>query len=60
MADVGQLIRALKQSRLLQRWFAELAPGGREKIYSATLESQTLVERPAKMPIGIDWPEEVG
>jgi len=35
MEDVGRLIREVKRSRLLPRWFAEVAPGGWEKIRSA-------------------------
>jgi hypothetical protein len=35
MADVGRLIRAVKRSRLLPRWFSELSPGGWERIYLA-------------------------
>ncbi len=30
-----------------------------DQVLSGTLESQTLVARPAKMPIGVDWPEEI-
>jgi hypothetical protein len=35
VADVGMLIRAVKRSRLLPRWFSELSPGGWEKIHIA-------------------------
>jgi len=30
-----------------------------DQVLAGTLESQTLLLRPAKMPIGIDWPEEI-
>jgi hypothetical protein len=30
-----------------------------DQVLAGTLESQTLLARPAKMPIGIDWPEEI-
>lgn len=30
-----------------------------DQVLAGTLESQTLVVRPAKMPIGVDWPEEI-
>jgi hypothetical protein len=35
MRDVERLIRGVKRSKLLPRWFSELAPGGWEKIYAA-------------------------
>jgi hypothetical protein len=35
MADVGRLVRAVKRSRLLPRWFSELSSGGWERIYLA-------------------------
>lgn len=35
VADVGRLIRAVKRSRLLPRWFSEFSPGGWERIYLA-------------------------
>jgi hypothetical protein len=35
VADVGRLIRTVKQSRLLPRWFSDLSPGGWERIYVA-------------------------
>lgn len=30
-----------------------------DQVLAGTLESQTLVARPVKMPIGVDWPEEI-
>jgi superfamily II DNA or RNA helicase len=30
-----------------------------DQVLAGTLESQTLVVRPAKMPIGVDWPEQI-
>lgn len=30
-----------------------------DQVLAGTLESQTLVVRPPKMPIGVDWPEEI-
>ena len=30
-----------------------------DEVLSGTLQVRTIVERPAKMPIGVDWPEEI-
>jgi superfamily II DNA or RNA helicase len=30
-----------------------------DQVLAGTLESETLLVRPAKMPIGVDWPEEI-
>jgi len=30
-----------------------------DQVLAGTLESQTLLVRPAKMPVGVDWPEEI-